>query len=879
MARQVAASVQQVHIDIADVRDEIVWLATGEGCAILEVGSVNFAQLDEPDQLGLLGRFAATMNAVAHPWQILARVTPLDLAPYLADLTGRARREPSRVLAGLGDDHVAFLRDLAIVRALLQKKFYVAIPDEDPADGRALPRRDRRAATAPAARGAATRRINFRCEELGKLLGRCGLPARRLDDTAAAILLHDMCNPGSPAGRRLRDIGEYTGLTVRPAARATAPAAGTALPAEAAVPLDDAAAPRRRGLLGRLFGRRPAAPALDPDIRRLAEGTRSVADFIAPAAIERDRDWIRLDRTYGRTLAVTGYPATVAAGWLDLLTGGDEPLDIAIHLRPLDTSKMVGALTHKMVQLRSSALADDRAEKIGNARRDLAYEQMDELRDALTRGEERLFSVGCYLFLTAPTLPALDEKTARVRNALGGMQAESRPATFQQDYGFRSILPLARDLLRQPRNLETSTVASMFPFNNGTLSMDRGMLYGLTPHEHSLTIIDPFDLSLPNGNMFVCAMSGSGKSFFVKTMAVRNLLAGTAYIIVDPEDEYGRLCELVEGQYVRLALGSADTINPFDLPPVGDRDEGWRDPVAEQTVTVEGLLQMMLADELDGGARLTARERAVLQRAIAETYRRAGIVGADPASWARPAPLLDDLHAVLGEVPTATSAGAIADDLAARLEPYVGDGALAGLFNRPTSVDLGRRFVVFNIQGLDEGLHPLAIHTISAFVWRQVRRDRVRGRVRETMLVIDEAASLLRHEKGGAFLEDMARRARKYGLAQVTVTQKADDFLRHPHGNAVVSNAAITFLLGQKGNQIGLVGDVFGLTAQERTNLVGAPKGAGYLFLGDRHTWLEVEASPEEWRVASTSHRELADLAGEAPGEGRPDGRAGGRAA
>jgi type IV secretory pathway VirB4 component len=430
--------------------------------------------------------------------------------------------------------------------------------------------------------------------------------------------------------------------------------------------------------------------------------------------------------------------------------------------------------------------------------------------------------------------------------------------------------------MRQPRNLETSTVASMFPFNNGTLSMDRGMLYGLTPHEHSLTIIDPFDLSLPNGNMFICAMSGSGKSFFVKTMAVRNLLAGTHYIIVDPEDEYGRLCELVEGQYVRLALGSADTINPFDLPPTADRDEGWRNPVAEQIVTVLGLLQMMIAGEGDSGARLTPKERAVLERAIKETYARAGITGDNPRSWTRPAPLLDDLHAVLAEVRTDTPAGVIADDLAARLEPYVGDGALAGLFNRPTSVDLGRRFVVFNIQGLDESLHPLAIHTITGFVWRQVRWNTVRGHVRETMLVIDEAWSLLKHEKGGAFLEDNARRARKYGLAQVTITQKADDFLQNPHGNAVVSNAAITFLMRQKGNQIGIVGDVFGLTAQERTNLVGAPKGGGYLFLGDRHTWLQVEASPEEWRVASTSHRELEEFAAEER-EGPRDGDRGAR--
>jgi hypothetical protein len=89
------------------------------------------------------------------------------------------------------------------------------------------------------------------------------------------------------------------------------------------------------------------------------------------------------------------------------------------------------------------------------------------------------------------------------------------------------------------------------------------------------------------------------------------------------------------------------------------------------------------------------------------------------ATHTRPAPLLADLHAVLGDMP-----GEVAASLAVRLERYVEGSLSAGLFAGPTNVELDRRLVVFNIQQLEEELRPLAIHLIAGWVWTRVRHDR-----------------------------------------------------------------------------------------------------------------------------------------------------------
>jgi conjugal transfer ATP-binding protein TraC len=596
--------------------------------------------------------------------------------------------------------------------------------------------------------------------------------------------------------------------------------------------------------------RRTAEPgrALPPDERRFALGTRSLADLVAPAAVEIARDHVRLDYQYARTLVVTGYPRTVGPGWLGPLIDFEEPIEISLHLYPLDSGQMVGALTHKMVQLHSSRLLAARGGRLADPEREVAYEDAERLRDALQRGEEKIFAVSLYLLLRASSLPALDDLTRRVESTLGGMLAQSRVAILEQDAGFRSCLPEGQDRLLVYRNLDTSSLATMFPFSSSTLTMERGVLYGIARHNHSPVIFDPFDESLENANAVVFAKSGAGKSYFTKLMALRNLLVGVDFLVIDPEDEYRTLCTAVGGQYVRLASSSGQHLNPFDLPPAGSDEEG-RDPLAEQVAALQSLLDLMLAEP---GQPLGTHERAVLDRALYRTYAEAGITE-DAATHGRPAPLLSDLHTVL-----LASPGDVAASLATRLRRYV-EGSLAGLFSSPTNVALDRRFVVFNVQALEPELRPLGIHLITGFVWNQVRRSR-----RPRLLIIDEAWNLMQSPEGGAFLASMARRARKYYLGLVAITQDVADFLGSEHGRTVLANAAIKLLMKQDGATIDPVVAAFQLSPEERQFLLAAGKGEGLFFARGTHVALKVEASPAEHRLATTAPRELFDQAGPA---------------
>ena len=478
----------------------------------------------------------------------------------------------------------------------------------------------------------------------------------------------------------------------------------------------------------------------------------------------------------------------------------------------------------------------------------------------MQRGDERVFSVGLYVLVRATSPRALDELTRRVETLLDGMLAHSRRLLWQQEGGYRSCLPEGRDRILITRNLDTSALAATLPFVGSSLSMERGMLYGVSARTQEPIIVDPFDDRFDNYHLAVMAPTGSGKSYFVKLQALRSLLNGTDYLVVDPENEYRPLADAVGGQVVRLATSSHDQINPLDLvmPDPSTEIGGPQGALAEAIATVVGRLELLLCAGTgpDGApGLLDVHERALLDRALHQTYAAAGITP-DTAGDARPVPPLGALQATL-----ARTEGERAAQLALRLDRH----ARAGLFAGRTNITLDGALVVFEVRDLPRELWPLAIHWIGGHVWTLAGHRR-----RPRRLIADEAATLLAHPSGGAFLAELARRARKHYLGLVTIVQKVGDLTGIEHGDTILTNAAMKLLLKQRSDTIAAADARFRLTGEERIWLFGAGKGDGLLLVDNQRHQIRILASRAEHRLITTNPRELAELEAQLSSDSMP---------
>jgi type IV secretory pathway VirB4 component len=369
-----------------------------------------------------------------------------------------------------------------------------------------------------------------------------------------------------------------------------------------------------------------------------------------------------------------------------------------------------------------------------------------------------------------------------------------------------------------------------------------GVLYGYNLGSAGLVCWDRF--ACDNHNAVVLGRSGAGKSYLVKLELLRSLYRGVEVHVVDPEDEYARLAAAVGGTVLRPGADGV-RVNPFDLPVhthPGGRRTAPKDALVRRSLFAHTLLAVLLGEPLNPPA------RAVLDRAVAAAYRRAGIT-ADPRTWTRPAPLLADLAAALAA--TGDPAGT---ELAARLHPYTA-GAFSGLFAGPATARPEGHLVVYSLRLLPDELKPAGTLLVLDAVWRVVSNPADR---RPRLVVVDEAWQLMRQPAGADFLYRMAKASRKLWAGLTAATQDAADVLASDLGKAVVANAATQILLRQAPQAVGEVARAFGLSDGERAFLLAADRGQGLLAAGNQRVAFQAAASPAEHRLITTDPAELA---------------------
>ncbi|MDO8583112.1 MAG: ATP-binding protein [bacterium] len=568
-------------------------------------------------------------------------------------------------------------------------------------------------------------------------------------------------------------------------------------------------------------------------LTNLRKGTVSLNDMIAPSSIEVDFNYIRVGERFYKTFFIVGYPRYVSANWLSPVIDFDHSLNISMFIYPASSSDVLSDLRRKTAEMEATISSQIDQGLVVDARVQAALDDALGLMEELAKGVERFFQMSLYITLYSDSLAELDASAKRLGSTLSSLLILPKTSTLQMEEGFKSTIPMGADKLFMTRNMDTTSLASTFPFTSATLTQDKGIMYGLNEQNGSLIVFDRF--SLENANEVVFGKSGSGKSFLIKLEAMRQFMFGTEIIIIDPEGEYEGITKSLGGEYVSFTPSAPIKINPFDLSGIyieGENELGLK------ILSLHGLLRIVMGE-------LDATHDAILDRALVETYRQKGIT-TDPSTQKKQPPLMEDLYKVLLGMEDAN-----ASELALRLEKFI-KGSLSGLFNQQSNFDIKNPFTVFSVKALEDQLRPIAMHIILDFIWTKVRKS-----LKKRLLILDEAWYLMKYEDSASFVYGIAKRARKYYLALTTATQDVQDFLSTDYGKAVLSNSSIQMLLKQSPTEIDTVSKVFNLSGGEKDLLLSAGVGEGLFFAGQSHVVIKVVAAPFEKELATSNPQDI----------------------
>ena len=373
--------------------------------------------------------------------------------------------------------------------------------------------------------------------------------------------------------------------------------------------------------------------------RAAAPDALGAPDMPGPPSVEVAARHVRTGDDWSATLAVTGYPAEVSAGWLEPLLSYPGRVDVTLHIEPIPVAVAAARLRRQRARLESGRRAGIDRGQLDDPDTEAAADDARDLAYRLARGEGKLFRLGLYLTVHAGS------RGGPGRRGPGGAGAgrvaccwsPSRPPSARCRAGPRPCRPAPTSCCcaapwTPPRSPPASRSPSpTCPATPPPRSALPGVLYGVNTAGPGLVAWDRWarrqpQLRHPRRLRRGQVLPGQAGD------PPQSLYEGTECWVIDPEDEYARLAAAVGGAYIHLGAPGVH-LNPFDLPAAGR--------ARPDTLTRRALFIHTVIAVLCGGEPSPA-ERAALDKAIMTAYQQAGITS-DPRTWARPAPLLPAL--------------------------------------------------------------------------------------------------------------------------------------------------------------------------------------------------------------------------------------------
>ena len=416
------------------------------------------------------------------------------------------------------------------------------------------------------------------------------------------------------------------------------------------------------------------------------------------------------------------------------------------------------------------------AKNVSDIESESKLSQIEELLHELMENSERLVSMDFNVILWAKDASDLEEKSEEVLKAFRSMgQAEGLVETHA---GFDALLNAAPSVCAgfRHKKLKSSNAAHLLPLYAPWRGNDRAVCV-LPNREGSIFALDPFDQSLPAWNGLVFGQTGSGKSFTLCQLMLQfyGQTPRPRIVWIDNGASSERLLEVLGGEFIDLTLESGISMNMFDLEP------GEKEPTSAKIKLILAVLELILKDQEQKG--LPKREKALLEEAIFEVYKRTG----DRLPTLSDLKLLLENHSVLEM-----------KRYAQILFSWTGNTAYGKMLDRPTNIRMSRDLVTIEIKGLTNHseLKDIFLLLLTSFIQETAASDMTRP----YLMICDEAERFFKSgELSKQFIITCYRTWRKYRASIYCLSQNYRDFLSDPElADALLPNTTSVIILRQR---------------------------------------------------------------------------------
>lgn len=608
----------------------------------------------------------------------------------------------------------------------------------------------------------------------------------------------------------------------------------------------------------------------------LADGVTTISHQIAPASIiySSDND-LKIEDNYVRTFVINGYPSRVSLGWLDKMYSYDGDMDVCCYIEPSNERTALDELTSKITQYQTQLDIETERGSVKNttalrSKLEALYRQ----RALLEQNYENMFHTSTFCSLYNHDVKELNKSAQKFQSKISGGRMKIMPLALRQDDGYKTVSPFGIcEIPDYFRNINTGALSTMFPFYNSELNHPNGTFIGINRLRQTPVIIDFFNRRvLGNANVFISGASGAGKTFFTSLFILRSGLEGIRTLIIDPENEYGACTQALNGISIKIGQNSTNMINPFDIDweieiddngePTGRKFVDIKSKISELLNLIYVMCPQNFTDDIKSDVSEVLmnlyEEIGINERteSLYEDYQHFDEVTGEyiNSKILKKMPCMSDFYNKLYSYAEQRNDNELLK-VAKSLKIYT-KGNIYDLFDCHSTINISdfdeAPIIRFDISGIEDNvLRPIGMHIVNTWATNKFVKRNLNQKKR---LVVDEAWLMLQQNIKGSettalFLENSARRIRKYNGSLCCVSQNFREFVSRPEGLAILSNSAVKLFLKQTPEDINAVGDRFLMSDGEKSFLLRASRGDVLLKVANESFVIDVFAFPFEEEI------------------------------
>lgn len=607
------------------------------------------------------------------------------------------------------------------------------------------------------------------------------------------------------------------------------------------------------GLSTKLLGKRETAVFLKYSHSRCFDEREAsglsddeLLEWVKPKEIAFKANKYMIDGVEASILAVADYPLRVKNAW------GAELFNIpntkvVMHVKPVEKYKAIRRIDKCISDMETKQIMSEKASEANSA--EIHKETMDALLDSLQAENESLFDVTLTVTAYNYLNNANYKKNTRRAMLTGNFKASALYGLQIEAFKLAVIAPQSC-LKNYERGINSSSLAAAFPFVRIFVMDKGGIMLGENKTNRYPFIFDLWKRGnlYQNSNAMIIGKSGSGKSFFLKSLILNEWANNTRVIVCDPEAEYLTLTRNLKGNIIDVGNAKEGRINPFHIYKILTEEGTPADPVVTFNTHLK-MLESFFKIVLVGASQDVIE---LINNLVVETYEQKGITETTDCSdfKAEDFPLFSDLLETLQAKDKESMDSLTLRDMRTAelyLTKFV-SGRYSDIWNAPSTLKTDASIIDFNFQSLFANKNNVVANAQMLLVFRFIEQEVINarelnryGKNLHTMIVCDEAHLFIDAKFPIAldFFYQMSKRIRKYNGSFIPATQNIADWNANEElrskTSAIIKNSQYLFIFKLAAPDMKDVLDVYkagdSFNEEEQRMIISAVTGQAF-FVG-----------------------------------------------